>query len=329
MIRGKILFVSDECYYYSQGLTVFKKNIYSKEVSTFIKLPARILDSFVSRQHLLSRLFRSQVHHMVDDGQGGFFIVFLKRIVKVDSLGNIVGVVASLVGSRPLCVTVYNGKLLFGEYTNNSERKSVGIYSFNGNGLELVCSVNGVRHIHGVFVDDTDKSIYVTTGDYGDEAGIWKLDYDSAKLQPIYIGGQQARAVELLFDESSIYFGTDTPLEKNYIYKLDKKTRNVVPISDVSSSVFYAKKRNKKFYFGTVAEPSQVNTQKALELWEVYDGNAKLINTFDKDIWSMKYFQYGQIVFPNYSMSSKTSELWFYQLATKKSGVSNFIVSKK
>lgn len=324
-MKGKVLHTSATYLYFSIGLTIYRQSIETGAVEVFIKLPSPLTKSLVARFDLSSRLLRAQVHHMIEDGSGGYYVIYLNKLVRISASGEINGEVQSLVGSRPLCICVYKDKLVFGEYTNNASRKRVGLYSFDGKTLEMFCPVDGVRHIHGVFFDHFDRQLYVTTGDYEEEAGIWKFDEGTGMLNPVLVGGQQSRAVQLLFDEQAIYFGTDTPLEQNYLYKLDKRTRELVSISKVSSSVFYGTKWNDSFVFATVIEPSDVNLTKEVEIWNLDGGKVKLLKKHKKDFWSMKYFQYGQITFPTNSIKSPSPDFWYSTLATKKSGFSHVL----
>ena len=319
-MRGKVLHTSARWLYYSYGLNVYRKSLNSKKTELFIKLDAPKFKSILAKFDLPARLLRAHVHNMIEDGSNGYFIIYLNQLIRVDKNGQIIGFPATLVGSRPLCVTLFNGCLIFGEYTNNVERKAVGLYEYDGFNLTLLCSITGVRHIHGVFFDQTTSELYVTTGDYDDESGIWKYDQHTNRLTPVLVGGQQARAVQLLFDENNIFFGTDTPLEQNYLYKLNKKTKKLIRLCEVSSSVFYGTKWNDCFIFSTVIEPSSFNFSRNVELWIVSNDRPCILAKFKKDIWSMRYFQYGQITFPSNSTMNPNSDLWFSLLGTSQSG---------
>lgn len=326
MIKGKVLLTTPMTIYYSIGLDIFSHNIQKNRNKLFLSLPANRFLRFVAKFDLLARMLRLHVHHMIADNDSGFYIVFLKNMIRISIEGETVGKVVGLVGNRPLCIAEYKHKMLFGEYRSNPNRNDVGIYSYDGFELKLLCSVSNIRHFHGVFVDHYDGTVYVTTGDYGQEAGIWVLNIESGELLPLLIGGQQSRAVQLLFSKESIYFGTDTPLEQNYIYKVDKKSNEITKITKVSSSIFYGAKWGDRFVFSTVVEPSIFNKTRFVELWNVENDKANLISIYKKDFWSMKYFQYGQLVFSNTDNQDSQTNLWVYKLGVDNTGSSEKIL---
>ena len=129
-------------------------------------------------------------------------------------------------------------------------------------------------------------------------------------------GGQQYRAVQLLFDDDYIYYGTDTPLERNCIYRIARDDQEAHPqlLQEVSSSIFYGARIGGNLFFATVVEPSQVNLTSKAEVWGSEDGrNWHLIVSHRKDIYPLKLFQYGQFTFPLYLEASQN--LWFYSMS--------------
>lgn len=328
MINGKVLLVGPAYLFFSKGLSIYKYSKKTEKSTKFAELPATPFARLFSRVHLLSRLLRSQVHHMLEDGVGGYYVIFRKSLARLDCDGEIVGTPLALIGSRPLCVVQYRNLLLYGEYTSNELRGSVGVYSYDGTRNEEVLQVRNVRHIHGIFYDKFDDVLYITTGDYGEEAGIWQLDIDTKSLESILQGSQQERAVQLLFCEEYIYYGTDTPSEQNYIYRVSKKDKRRERLGEASSSVFYGTKIDEKMYFATVAEPSSCNTSKEIELLEVAGGEVTSLFKYPKDMWSMRYFQYGQITFPSNTDNFEGDELWIFLLGVRGSGTSKRLINK-
>lgn len=320
-IKGKVLYVCDDFYLFSLGLVIYKRPLSSIEPATiFISLPVCRLKKVLSKNHLLERLFRLAVHHVLADEVDGYYIIFDKFICRVDSAGEVVGKVLRIRGSRPLCVCVKNCELYYGEYHNNHKRQPMTLYRYNGSLDFSVEKFFGVRHLHGVFSDPFSDDIYVTTGDHFQEAAIWRIR-QSVKT-PIIIGGQQSRAVQLLFTKDFIYFGTDTPAESNYIYKLNRETNVREMICGVSSSVFYGVALSKALYFSTVVEPSDHNLTRRVELWSICDDVPLMMGVYVKDYWSMRYFQYGQLIFPSYSKEYTQDDLWFYKQGVLNSGYS-------
>lgn len=144
-----------------------------------------------------------------------------------------------------------NAEVYYGEYRSNSEREPVHIWSLEKDGRKWksVWHFENIRHVHGVFHDPYTDSIWVTTGDMDQEAGIWRTDDRFISLCRVVGGSQQLRAVQLLFNKDYVYFGSDTPDEKNFIYRMDREGKNLENLTPVGSSVFYGCKVGKKLFF--------------------------------------------------------------------------------
>jgi len=124
-------------------------------------------------------------------------------------------------------------------------------------------------------------------------------------MADIASGSQQLRAVQLLFSEDFIYFGSDAPLETNHIYRMARDGGEVEKIAAVGSSVFYGCKVGESLFFSTAIEPSTTNRTQFAEVWQSDNGTDwRKIVSLKKDFLPMKYFQYGQILFPNGSGDS-------------------------
>jgi len=107
------------------------------------------------------------------------------------------------------------------------------------------------------------------------------------------------RCVQLIFTSNYIYFDSDSPDETNYLYRIEKKSGNKEILQRVGNPVFYGCKVGESLFFSTVCEPSNINTSRYAVIWRSDDGESWYeFKKFKKDIWSMKYFQYGQILFP-------------------------------
>lgn len=315
--KGKIILIDQEKKYFSQGSEIFSQSNLKKE--KIIKLPVSIFMKTLMRFHLISRMLRLGVHHFIYDGKGGYYCIYNKKCARFSSNGELIGKPLNLIGGRPLRVDLYNNELIYGEYCSNQERNPVSIISYNGFDQKKLLQIKNVRHIHTVRCYQ-DK-IYFSTGDYKDEAGIWC--WDGKTTTPIIRGSQQTRAVDFMIINEVILYGTDTPLEKNYIYKSDFKG-NLEKLQNVSGSVFYMSYQANRYWLATVIEPSDVNTSHYIELWCSSPHDLKkweLVEKFKKDIWHMKLFQYGQIQFP-YGFDSSKDVVYFYLQGVNGSGYS-------
>jgi hypothetical protein len=182
--------------------------------------------------------------------------------------------------------------------------------SHDGEHWEAVYRFEAARHVHGVYHDPFTDWIWLTTGDTDAESALWATDDHFASVRRIMGGSQQLRAIALLFTQEHVYFGSDTPEERNYLYRMSRATCQVQRLCAVEGSVFHAAQMGNRLYFSTAVEPSTVNDSPWAVLYESLDGQTwQAIARHRKDRWPYKYFQYGQIFLP--SGNNATDKLWY------------------
>ncbi len=290
-------------------------------VKTRVKLPG-----FLSwgLPQPVARLFRLSVHNLVVIQQEALVFSIRGSIVRYDIRKGEFISTPVLRGTRPLFLCcASDNKIFYGDYFGNDNREIVQIYGSEDGGKSYqsvhVFPASTVRHIHGVFHDPYTESLWVTTGDNDEESGIWKTDDEFRTLTRIIGGSQCSRAVQLLFTQNHVYFGSDAPATVNNIFRLHKDTGDVERLQEVESSVFWGCKVGDKLFFSTAVEPSKVNKYGKACIWGSVDGcRWKSVARFSKDLWPMKLFQYGQIFFPN--GKNDTDYLFFTPFATEKHG---------
>ena len=107
------------------------------------------------------------------------------------------------------------------------------------------------------------------------------------------------RAVAAVVNEDGLYFATDTPLEQNFIYHLGRRGRTE-RLGGLPSSSIYACKNHSGMFFSTMVEPSAFNSSWSVELFGSSDGTEwRSLAAWEKDQWSMKFFQYGNAFLPD------------------------------
>jgi hypothetical protein len=318
-VKNKRLFYLDKRIKYTHvDGKIFKHNNEDIRFEYLFNLPVHTRLEFLSyKNNLISRLLRNGLHHLAPLSTNIYAFIYNKRVCVVEN--NDIVLDQQILGSRPLSFEKIGDKILFGEYRSNPERSGVSVFSIERNdifSIKKLYTFNGIRHIHGIYQDPFSDIIYITTGDEDSEAAIYKTDDFFKSIERVIYGSQQTRTIKLLFDEEYIYFGSDAPHEKNYLYKLNKRNNNITRLTSVGSSVFHGCKINNWFFFSTAIEPSKVNKTKYAEVWASPDGNNwKCILRFKKDILPMRYFQYGQIFFPNGPGDGEN--LWISPFATK------------
>lgn len=304
-LDGKILHVDGDTLYRAEGYSVLISTDGGKNWRSWITLPVSKKDRIITVLPLFRRLFRKSIHHLMV--YENFFVVFANKESFV-YLDKQLILRAPLHGSRPLVVcTTPSGEMYYGEYVTNYSTKTISIFKICKNTLiwEPVWTFENVRHVHGVFHDPYTDAIWVTTGDYGEEIGIWRTDDAFRTLAKVVGNTQQYRTIQLLFTEDHIYFGSDTPLELNYIYRMDRDGHNTELLMHVDSSIFYGCKVGESLFFSTCVEPSVLNKTRNVDVFRSDNGSSwyKYL-TYKKDFLPMRYFQYGQVTFPSGKMEN-------------------------
>jgi hypothetical protein len=125
-----------------------------------------------------------------------------------------------------------HGAFYYGEYFRNEQRGPVFVYRSldDGRSWEGIYRFTSgeIRHIHSLQMDPYSKSLWITTGDNDQECmiGYFIEKGEGVTLYKVGSGSQKWRAVSLLFTEDEVFWGTDSPENQNYIYRLEKKNIN-------------------------------------------------------------------------------------------------------
>ena len=206
-------------------------------------------------------------------------------------------------GTRPLHITsTPSGKIYWGEYFDNRERAEVHIYASEDRGSSWQVAhtfpAGSVRHVHNIVHDPWGECLWILTGDEGAECKILRASCDLRAIDTVLQGNQQARAVAAIPTQDALYLSTDTPYEKNHVYRLDRSGR-LDRVGDLNSSSLYGSRVGEALFFSTMVEPSAVNTDQEAQIIGASCGSdwATLMR-WKKDRFSMRYFQYGNVVLP-------------------------------
>ena len=207
-------------------------------------------------------------------------------------------------GTRPLHITAApDGRVLWGEYFDNAQRAEVHIYQSRDQGLTWEVAytfpARSIRHVHNIVYDCWENCLWIFTGDYGSECKIIRASRDFSSIGEVVSGNQQCRAVAAVVSSKGIYFASDTPLEKNFIYLLDRSGK-IHTLEAISSSSIYGCRNRNGMFFSTMVEPSPVNASNEVTVIGSNNGaNWQRIASWRKDRWSMRLFQYGNAFLPD------------------------------
>ena len=209
-------------------------------------------------------------------------------------------------GTRPLNFGVApNGHIYWGEYFDNQRRDEVHVYGSTDGGLTWQVAhtfpAKSIRHIHNIIYDRDGICFWVLTGDIAEECRILRVSANWDQVETVLAGNQQVRAVAAVPAADGLYFASDTPLEKNYIYHLDR-SGEFHQRYEINSSVLCGCAVGKSVFFSTMVEPSAVNRDRQVALYGSRDPASlrtwSRLMSWRKDFWSLKYFQYGNAFLP-------------------------------
>lgn len=317
IVKGIINYSDKNRIIYSRGKTIYERS-HKGITREIVSLHKNIFDHIFCKSQLYQRLTRSHIQHVLPLKENRLLAFVSGHIYFIDMENQTIIASSSLRGSQPLHIAKFGDTVYYGEYIRSSSKPPIYLLRSNPpyTKWKEVKKFDNIRHIHGVFSDPYDESLWITTGDEDEECWIINLSRENYEVRFMMGGSQTYRAVTLLFSEDYIYYGTDTPKEKNYIYRFKRGTSVLEQLEEVGSSVFFGVKVNNNLYFSTGCEPGKFNREDAVELWESRGGTEwKKRMTFKKDLWHNKLFRYGLIFFPAGPGDEK--HLWFSSIATE------------
>ena len=209
-------------------------------------------------------------------------------------------------GTRPLHITPAPGGVVYwGEYFDNAQRDEVHIYASADGGITWSIAytfpTSTIRHVHNIVYDPWGDCLWILTGDYREECRILRASCDFSRVETVMQGNQQARAVAAVPTEDALYFSSDTPLEPNHIYRLDREGK-LSQLAQISSSSIYGCRVGHRIFFSTMIEPSEVNRDRIVRLYgaEVKSPDSwQPLLAWKKDPLPMHFFQYGNAFLPD------------------------------
>lgn len=166
-----------------------------------------------------------------------------------------------------------------------------------------------LRHVHGIYADPfVPQRIWVTVGDNCGECFFYFTDNEFSSVHRIGDGSQLWRAVGLMFSESHLLWGTDSPAVPNAFMAMCRETGQVTRVQEVDGTVWYGGTTLDGWYFASssVENGKSVVTDRA-RVWVSRDGfKWNCAASFRKDWLPMPLFKWGTISFPagDYALDS-------------------------
>jgi hypothetical protein len=299
---------SNDILYASRGYTLLRTRIQPNNqirwdpVGIYRPNPVR---SFTSSFRLTSRLLRDGFHALVALGSEQLIGAVPRAIVTLQPGETEFRASHHVLrGTRPLHLAVTpNDHVFWGEYFDNPQRDEVHIYASTDKGshwdVAHTFAKGAIRHVHNIVYDEFENCLWVLTGDEGSECRILRASCDFKNVNVILSGSQQTRSAALVPTRDALYFSSDTPLESNHIYRLDR-SGNVSQVAPIASSSIYGCRVGGAVFFSSMVEPSTVNATKNVCLYGSADGaDWQPLAHWTKDAWPTKYFQYGNALLPD------------------------------
>jgi len=313
---------SGELLYASRGYEVLQAKVGDPSQGLNWQPVARFRPAWNRRlsvhNRLTARLFRDGFHALAVLPSGGMVAAVPGAILTLRPNDSVFRKTHAITrGTRPLHITaVPGGTIYWGEYFDNAARDEVHIYASTDAGetwrVAHTFPKGAIRHVHNIVHDPRahelgNNCLWILTGDYGDECRILCAACDLRRVEVVMQGKQQARAVAAIAAENGFYFSTDTPLEANFIYRLDlqseDKSGNLIALTAINGSSIYACRvgcrTEDRLYFSTMVEPSEVNRDGHVRIYGVTQAGWQEVLSWKKDRWPMGLFQYGNAILPD------------------------------
>src|SRR6266536_733881 len=304
--RGiRVLAWTDNFLYACQGYEVVRLGAGAPHWESVARFRPAWWRNVTSRNRLSHRLVRDGFHALAVLPEGTMIGATPRAIVtRTANSKEFRPTHTMLRGMRPLHITCTpSGKVYWGEYFDNRDRAEVHIYASDDRGrtwqVAHTFPAGSVRHVHNIVHDRWGDCLWILTGDEGLECKVLRASCDLGALETVLSGNQQARAVAAIPTPDCLYLSTDTPDEKNHIYRLDR-TGRADRVGDLNASSTYGCQAGQSILFSTMVEPSAVNRDREVHLVGSRNGMQwQTVASWKKDSLSMKYFQYGNAFLPD------------------------------
>lgn len=206
-----------------------------------------------------------------------------------------------------------HGWTYFGEYFMNPARLPVRIWRLSPDldhwEVAHEFPAGQVRHVHGVYRDPYEKDAYwVTVGDFKGECFLLKTTDLFKSFTRFGDGTQQYRAVNLFFTRDDIHWLTDSNLQQNYAYRMNRHTTRVEQGQSLDASVWYGCQTREGIFlaFTTIERGPGIHSRSSAILVSEDAFHWEKVHEFKKDFYRpVQLFKYGVISCPSGAMSMK------------------------
>ena len=256
-----------------------------------------------NRVRLVQRAFRQMFYNVLPMADGSVFVTYAKEvgIVRNKIYRQLKGFVRPCRVLRSASAIDKKGHVFFGEYLDNAERGPVRVYRHvpgsDGVSVAYTFPPASIRHIHGIYHDPFDHSLWCLTGDTNQEARVLRTDDGFKTLSTIGRGDESWRAVSALFTKDGVWYATDAEFETNKVFHIDRSTGQRFELGVVDGPVYYSTAWRNGLFFAVTAELCPSQAGRSATLWTIRDGGLSRVVSIDKDRWPVALLP-GTLHFP-------------------------------
>lgn len=296
--------------YFSRG--TFYINTNDCKEKKIVSAPLTGFRLFFSYFRLTTRLLRLEPRCVERLDENRFIVCYAHKVWLLDITHKTFTILQETRNgfSTPLNLIADGRCVYWGDYGKNAKREAVNIYCLDCNlSLKTVYTFASgeVRHIHNIV--KYEDGFIVMVGDNETKAGFYKANQEWTHVVPWKTGEQRYRAVVGFAHKNDFLYATDSVETDNQLRIIieDGVEKNV---ADINGSCIYGCETKCHYIFSTTVEPHEGSVWKnklggGIKSRDVHliavnktDLNVQIIKTFRKDIWPMKLFQYGTLIFP-------------------------------
>ena len=345
-IKGRLYYINQNKGLLYKNFTFYSIDLDSGKKRPIAVIPTRNWKRLLGHFRIFARLLRTEPMSVEKLAEGKYVVCCNHSVFLLDEqMGSITLVQSSRMGfSNPLNVCSDGNAVYWGEYGGNANHKEVNIYRLNQDAsLETVHTFRGgvIRHVHNIIWDEYNQLFYILTGDLENTAGIYTTDKDWKDVKPVLTGKQQFRAVVGFPYKNGLIYATDSVEEENNLYLL--QNGSVSALSSLSGSCIYGAENKTHYFFSSTVESPEGRGLHSLLTYKLGKGikdrfshivtvkksdlTVEEVLTVKKDIWPLKLFLYGNVMFPK--GQQENDNCWCYIMACKGDGNSILLTQNK
>lgn len=316
----------------SRGFDVYLSDLCLENIRYVTSVPTSFWQRLFVKNRLMARLLRLGLGPSKIIAESKIILVCAKgRIFRVNMDTGQVTIDFQLPrGARPLVlseikVNGFTPGIYFGEYISNPNKNEVNVFRRNADGVWSIAftfATGTINHVHALIQDLDRNCVYILTGDFGADIGIWRAENNFKNIYRLAAEGQSSRACWVRPHKNRLYYSTDTQLEINHfssvsIEQPNSSDNNIIikHFPTTGSSIYCVEGTSDALIFSTAVEPDETSGIKYIDIlstkrgrgiisdcaciyFGTIDDGFSIIMTATKDALPFRLFQFGSFQFP-------------------------------